>query len=241
MLLVLVYAGNLFGAASSSSTASSHFPYQDNTPFYYAVLAEAAYKSSKSEAQKVIGRYKCKATVIDRKSFVSRYGSTNLLLVKDANGDLHIAVEGTNSLRNWRGNILMPVRGYVKEFDVPADIRNAMHKIFKAWGARGSLVSIIGHSQGGMYASQVVASREKKYPDTQVITFNGFKIKSGKNQLHLANPAESASTLCSPKHRYVFTGRGGAHWRVVSNHRMAYFLDWLPDKTWKRVLRHGSR
>ncbi len=225
-------------------SAANKERYKKIAPYFYAALAEATYKENKTKSQKMLDKLlkneKEKATVIGRKVHKSKaFGRTNFLLVKDNHGNMHVGIEGTSEGRNWIGNAYMPARGTTTEYDVPGKIRAAMHNIIKQWRQekRLPLASIVGHSQGGMYASQVAHHHDKHYKNagTTIITFNAYKPKKKSNQLHFKVKNEHASTLCSPSRRYIPITKSSGHWSLVSNHRMKYFLQGLKSKNWHDV------
>lgn len=226
----------LFNTAYTASNS-----YQDQNPYFYVVLAEASYCKSKREAQQLINKLLGgnAGTVIKFKEFNTwmSYGTTNIILFKDNHNKNHVAFKGSSSVDNWIGNIAMPIRGCFAEYDVPPRVRDGMHGVVHDWKKKhGTITTMSGHSQGGMYASQVAASHKKHYKETTIITFNAYKPKKKENQLHFAISTEHASTLFSPTKRYIQVNKGGAHWKIVSNHRMNVFLQGLKDKSWNSIL-----
>jgi hypothetical protein len=215
-----------------------------NSPIFYAALAEAAYQSHKHSAQSTINVYYNGATVVAHKEHFSKlFGKTTFIGVKDKFGNFHVAIEGSNSAHNWLGNAVAPINGLVNKYDVPEGTIKDMYKLIRRLTQQyGALMSLIGHSQGGMFASQIASYQGKhddkhKYKETQVITFNGFKIKPGKNQIHFAIGNEMAATLCSKDSRYTYLPHGGGKLAIGPNHGMKHFLNYLPHKNWPDVIK----
>lgn len=228
----------LFGAAHACADAMR---YTKNPPIFYAALAEAAYEKSSMEAfmrvRKLVGS---RTSVLSRKVYRSgAFGKTSFILAKDKSGDLHVAIEGSNDVGNWVANALFPIRGTVTRYDVPDNTRKAMHKLIKHWEKKHKkpIASISGHSQGGMYASQLVHWKNKHYREsgTQVITFNCYKPKKAKNQLHFLVTKEHAVSLVTSSGRYIKIDKTGKHTSLISNHGMKYFFRAFKDKSWDDV------
>ncbi|MCA9506786.1 MAG: hypothetical protein KC505_00005, partial [Myxococcales bacterium] len=179
-------------------------------PYFYVAIAEASYEGTKNGAQERLNQLlgSNQAKVLDFKDHSSvLYGSNHFILVEDRLGGKHIAIEGSNSARNWLGNLVgFPGRGLVAEYDVPPRIRKSMQKIVEGWKKKHQhIISIVGHSQGGMYASQLKASKKDKYKHTVAMTFNGYKIKKDKNsdQYHFLIKTEHAASLLTSSGRYI--------------------------------------
>lgn len=250
LLLINISTSNIFGADDKYSQK-----FRDQDPYFYAVIAAAAYKHDCTKVQKVLNKHlkPGEATALDCVDFKNdAFGHTNLLLVIDSNKRLHVGIEGSSEIGNWRGNVLMPIKGLVSDYDVPHGIRKKMHRIFKKWEAKypgSTLVSIVGHSQGCMYASQVVRShhehytkplkdksgkidRNKRQGRTTVVTFNGFKPMAKGNQYHFATEKECAATWFSSNGRYIKIKEGSNYASIESNHSMKYIFEGLKDKSW---------
>lgn len=229
LLLFFFAHGQVFGS------------FKDNTPFFYASLAEASYAKNGREAQIKLDRLLGKglATVLKHHKIVSTFrSSTIIILVKDAKGKFHVAFEGSNDIGDWLGNVIInPTRGAFYKYDVTKKVDQKMHTLMMNWKKQvGSITAIIGHSRGGMFASQVPHKHSRDYRGTQVITFNSLKPKAASNQLHLAIKNERVSTLLSSNGRYKKLNIGRGQWRLYSNHKMKFFLSGLKDKDWTFVL-----
>lgn len=211
-----------------------------DSALFYATVADAVYEKHKHKSQKTCDKILGNgvAVVLDHQEHTSTtFGKTNFIVVKsNKTKEITVGIEGSNSIHNWIGNGIAPTIGSVKEFDVPHQTRKEMHDRMKKIAKKYGVISyVVGHSQGGMFASQLLKAKKDSdtYKAARVITFNGFKVKSDPKQLHLAIKNEAAATNCSPKDRYVWLSYGGGMWRVVSNHQLKYFLSHLKDKSWR--------
>lgn len=234
-LFLHLFSLKLFAAAHNS--VALH--YKKQPPLNFAAFAEVAYEDGKTDANFRVGRLLGQgvATVLSRKIYRGTiFGKTNFMLIKDKNNEMHVAIEGSNDVGNWIANAVMPIRGTITGYDVPEYTRRAMHKIIKHWEKKYKqpIVSISGHSQGGMYASQLVHWKKKHYSKTgtEVITFNCFKPKKEKNQLHFLVAKEHLVSLVSPSGRYIKIDKAGKHTSLKSNHGMKYFFRAFKDKQW---------
>lgn len=235
---LLFYASSMYGAAFGPDA------FKCNPPIFYTALAEAAYQNHDYSAQATINVYYQGATVVAHEEHPSTlFGETTFIGVKDPFGNFHVAIEGSNSARNWLGNFAAPINGMFNKYDVPEATLRDMHKRIRRMTQKyGALMSLIGHSQGGMFASQIASYQGKhgnkhKYKDTQVITFNGFKVKPGKNQIHFAIGNEMAATLLSKDTRYTELPCGGGKLALVPNHGMKHFLNYLRYKNWPDIIK----
>ena len=215
--------------------------YQKNSPFFYAALAEASYQKGAARVQRKMDQLFGKriALVVDYKTIRAYFGaSTDVILVRDIHGLHHIVYEGSDDLGDWLGNVIVnPTRGTFYEYDVTKSVDLKMHRLMMIWKQKvGKITTIIGHSRGGMFASQVAHKHKNDYRGVQVITFNAYKPKAASNQLHLAVKSEHASTLLSSNGRYKQLPIGRGHWRLYSNHKMKFFLSGLKDKNWSFIL-----
>ena len=214
--------------------------YKANSPFFYAAIAEASYAKTAQESQSKLDRLlgPSKAQIIARHKIGALFlGTTNIILVRDHRGLFHIGFEGSNDIGDWIGNVIInPTRGSIFKYDVTSSIDKKMHRLMMSWKKEvGSITSIVGHSRGGMFASQVPHKHSEYYKGTQIISFNCLKPKAGDNQLHLAVKKERGATLLSSNGRYKKIAIGSDYWRLFSNHRMKAFLSGLKDKDWSFV------
>lgn len=211
--------------------------YKSQAPFFYAALAEASYTKNVRQSQMILDRLLGKGEVkVHRvvKVPTALRASTMVILVEDKMNQFHVGFEGSNDLGDWLGNIIInPTRGTFYEYDVTKGADQRMHNLMMSWKRQvGGLTSIVGHSRGGMYASQVPHKHGADYENTQIITFNALKPKARGNQLHLAVKSERASTILSSNGRYKRLNIGRGAWRLYSNHKMKYFLSGLRGQSW---------
>jgi hypothetical protein len=230
--------------------------FRDQDPYFYAVVAKAAYKHSRKSVQKVLdkklgtGRAEVLQTVTYRQSL---YGNTNMILVKDDRNRLHVGFEGSTDLGNWARNLKSLYK------NVEKDVLRGMHNVitdWEKWQPGCTLVSIVGHSQGGMYASQLVRLYKRHYTEpaktksgkidrskrsgrATVITFNAYKPKKAPYQFHFATEDEHAVTLCSSKGRYIPIPCGNNDASIASNHSMKYVVRGLRGKKWEDFKKHN--
>ena len=238
ILLSLIGFTTVFSAVAQGAAHE----YQKNSPLFYAVIAEAVYKDTKDKAQKCIDKLlgPNQATVLKHEKHPSvTFGETNFILVKDSKGLRYVSIRGANGFRNWLGNGVSVVNGFIHDKDVPAttlkEMKSRINKYIKKYG---TITTIVGHSLGGAFASQIVTAYEGKFQKVQVITYNGLKIKKGKNQIHLLVKNEHGSSMLSPLGRYIELSLGAGHLKINSNHDTKYFLSGLEDKDWNFILRH---
>lgn len=234
--------------------------FKDQPPFFYAAIASAAYKHRSEDAQayldKKIGAGK--ATVLQTVPYKqSLYGNTNMILVKDDKNRLHVGFEGSTDLRNW-------VRNFKSLFKtVDKDVLRGMHGVITDWEKfqpGSTLVSIVGHSQGGMYASQMAKlyashytkprktksgkiDRSKRSGRAAIITFNAYKPKKRGNQYHFATKKECGATLFSSSGRYIpidyTVNRHNGD--ICLYHGMKHIIRALRGKTWEDFKKHDAR
>ncbi len=233
--MLLVSASGLFGT-------SHNMDYKNNTPFDYAVLAKAAYRSSQAGAQRCISeliKNRSGMTVLDYEeydgsNFLDKfvYGAIRLIIVRDKDRRLHVAIDGTSSIRNAKRDVAILVRSLFSKYGVPPRARNDLHDIIKGWEYRfkGKVTTVCGHSLGGAFASQVVNSHNKHYCAT-VITFNALKPVDRENQIHFAIKDEHLSKLFSSHKKYIPL-EARAHWRSTGKHKLKCFLSALKRKNW---------
>lgn len=204
--------------SSAATELSQKFRAQD--PFFYAAVASAAYKNSRTRAQEHLNDKlgAGKATVLRRTVYhQSLYGDTNMILVKDDKNRLHVGFEGSSDMGNWLHNVKIAFK------TVDKDVLRGMHNVITKWERSWpscTLASVVGHSQGGMYASRVVRLYRKHYTEplrtasgkidrskrqgrASVITFNAYKPKKAPYQFHFATKNERGATLFSSKGRYI--------------------------------------
>ncbi len=237
IFFLLASVSQLFGASGSDKK------YQKHSPFMYAVLAEAAYKPSKESAQKVINELtenRSDMTVLDHKDYDSAmYGTTRLILVEDKYKDLHVAIDGTSSVRNAGRDIALLIRSKFAKYGVAPRVRNALHNIIKDWEhkpGKKKVTTVSGHSLGGAFASQVVNSHKKHYGDkATVITFNALKPVDRSNQVHFAIKHEHLSKLFSSRNKYIDLPSRGHH-RLIRHHKLESFLNGLKGVKWDALL-----
>lgn len=244
---------NAFCAATELSQK-----FKDKPPYFYAAIAKAAYKHRSKDAQEYLdkklgaGQTEVLQTVTYKQSL---YGDTNMILVKDDNNRLHVGFEGSTDMGNW----LLNAKSLFK--DVDKDVLRGMHKVitgWEEWRPGFTLVSIVGHSQGGMYASRMASlykshytkpattksgkiDRSKRPGRTTVITFNAYKPKKKDFQFHFATQDEHLVTLFSSKGRYIPIKCGNNDAAIASNHSMKYVLRGLLGKTWEDFKKYDDR
>merc|ERR1711916_121682 len=215
--------------------------------FFYTVLADAAYEISIYKMQESIDnrlgfRF---ATVLERKvikSFLWAQGETHIALVRDNTGHGHVVFDGSNDIGNWIGNLLIqPLHGMIFEYDITDDQAKAVKKCVEDWLSTHwnlNIASFVGHSRGGMYASQFMditgkdghsSSIRSRYSGACAVTFNGLKPKPSNNgvlQFHFLMQNEHSVSLISPRRRYIkVEGGNRSHLSISSNHGMKYFLE----------------
>lgn len=253
---ISVFSVSLFSLKAFSAAEEFSQKFRDQTPFFYAAIASAAYKHHASDAQAFLDKKLGigKAQVLQTVSYKqSLYGKTNMILIKDDNDRLHVGFEGSTDFGNWLRNLKSSV------VDVEKDVLKGMHKIitdWEAWRPENTLTSVVGHSQGGMYASQVVRKfhahytqprktksgkidRSKRQGRATAITFNAYKPKKAPYQFHFATKNENGSTLFSSKGRYIPIKKGNNPASVKSNHTMKYVLRGLKNKSWENFKKYN--
>jgi hypothetical protein len=119
--------------------------------------------------------------------------------------------------------VLPKVRG------VPEQLFKTVQKeILRPWRKKyGKFTTMIGHSRGGMFASQIAYFFPKLYRKVQIITFNGFKPKEGPNQIHFLTQHEHAVSVVSSSDKYTRVPFGHGHLRLYINHSLNSFAEGL--------------
>ena len=265
--LLFVCAFSAFGAAKQVSAK-----FKDQPPYFYAVLAQAAYEHNHDDAQKYLDKKLGTGVAMARQCTMFHggiYGRTNLLAVTDNKNRLYIGIEGSTETGNWIRNLTAMFPQLNDKYNIDHRTRKKLHRIFKRWEEHNwpksehncTLVAIVGHSQGGMLASQVGRSHEEHYtkPRTQktksgkktkvldrskrqgrttIIGFNTYYPIDRANQHHFATKHESFATLLSPGFAYIRLGKDNPNpASIKSNHTLKYIRRTLRGKSWDEYLK----
>lgn len=239
-----------------TSTAATEFSqkFRAQDPYFYAAIASAAYKHKTRDAQAHldhklgVGKVKVLQTVMYKQSL---YGNTNMILVKDDKNRLHVGFEGSSDIGNWVHNVKLAFKS------VDKGVLRGMHKViynWQRWQPGCTLASVVGHSQGGMYASQVVRKFYKHYTQPQrtksgkidrskrqgratAITFNAYKPIKAPYQFHFATKNERGATLFSSKGRYIPLKERS---ESTTHHSMKHVRRALRGKKWEDFKKYNE-
>ena len=194
ILLSLIGFTTVFSAVAQGAAHK----YQKNSPLFYARLADVAdhVGSGCSSRMRYLfenGYGEKSATLLKKGKFKHEgYGTFDFIVVKDDKNLVHVAIKG-----DYEGHSLMSFK------DIPTNVlKNIQQRISKCEEKYGKITTIIGHALGGGIASQLVKKYKGKYQNVQVITFNGFCVKKGDNQLHFLFKHADLKKWVTPLNNY---------------------------------------